>query len=194
MDGIRRTFGIFGLLILAGVLLAGCTSGSVKETGTSGTSQTDYDRTGSVSATASPSAGTTNVENGQVGTAYEISYISSKYQVTLEKTAFESSTYGGSYLMAFFRIKNTGDQSEYFAPDVYALDASSEKYDKTYAIGLGTEYDKTLDILKKLTPGTQTSGWVAIKVPEGAKEFDVYFEYTNAILDKTPKYIKYKIG
>jgi hypothetical protein len=178
---------LFISAVLAGLLLSGCcgTTGNIQNSGQSNTSS-------HTQQTESPKS----IENGQLGTVYTVEYMGSKYEVTLTQTAFEttSSIYGGKrYLLANFEIKNVGDGSEYFAPDIYAIDSSSEKYDKTIAFGISDKYDKTLDSLKKLTPGTKMSGWAAIEVPSDVNNFDLYFEYTNSFVTKTPMYIKYKI-
>ncbi len=175
------------VLIVSLSVLSGCcgTTGSVQNSGQnnipSNTQQTELPK---------------SVENGQVGTVYTVNYMNSKYEVTLTQTAFEttSSMYGGQrYLLANFDIKNIGDSSEYFTPNIYALDASSEKYDTTIPFGLSSKYDKTLDFFKELPPGTKTSGWAAIEVPNNVSQFDLYFEYTNSFVSKTPQYIKYQI-
>jgi len=142
-------------------------------------------------------ASSSNVENAQVGTTYTVNYYGSNYEVTLKEAEFASSNNpyaSGTYLMANFEIKNIGEGNEMFAPDIYALDKDGEKYDKTIAIGLDEKYSKTLDFYKKLSPNTKMSGWAAVKVPDETSSIDLYFEYTNQFLTKTPNYIKYKIS
>jgi len=137
-----------------------------------------------------------NVENGEVGKTYTVNYLNSKYDVTLKEAEFAASTnpyISGNYLMAYFEIKNVGDGSEFFFPKIYALDSEGEKYDNTIAIGLGDKYGKTLDFAKELPPNTKMSGWTAIKIPASTASADLYFEYTNSLLSKTPNYIKYKV-
>ncbi len=195
-----KWFWLFGLLVIS-VFIMGCASGSGSVQETPAAPETATRTSMSSNGITQPTATNApnpkvekNIEDAQIGTPYEISYLSSKYAVTLEKTAYETSSFMGKrYLMAFFKIKNTGDGSEYFAPDIYAVDSDSEKYDKTFAVGLSSDYDKMLDFLKKLTPNTQMSGWVAINVPDDVNEFDLYFEYTNTFIDRTPRYINYKI-
>ena len=189
---------VIGTLLFVGLLLFGCSSGSVKEVSTPTTQAGNSVTQAPAEATQTPAPTQVTNIDGQVGSAYEISYMSSKYQVTLEKTAFESSTnsyYDKRYLLAFFEIKNTGDGSGVFSPNIYAIDAETEKYDKTIVtIGISDEYEKTLDFFKQLPPGTKMSGWAAIEIPKDKNDFDLFFEYSNIFIDKTPKYIKYKVS
>ncbi len=143
-----------------------------------------------------PPANVENVENGKIGTTYEINYLNAKYEVTLKEAEFaesQSEFFDKYYLMAFFEIKNVGDESEYFSPDIYFVDKSQEKYDRTIAIDVGDKYSKTMDFLKKLSPNTKMSGWVAIEVPKGTSSGNLFYEYSNPLLNKKPKYIKYTI-
>ena len=138
-----------------------------------------------------------NIESGESGTTYLVNYLGSKYEITLQKAEFAESQnayFYGYYLMAYFEIKNAGSSSEYLAPDIYAVDKEGEKYDGTIAFGMSDKYSKTLDFIKKLTPGTKTSGWVAIEVPDGTNDIDLYFEYTNSFISSEPNYIKYRIS
>jgi hypothetical protein len=189
------------LLLISSFVLTGCTSGSGSVRAQDNPASVEvatFVSNGVSTVTNTPTSkpeAAKNIEDGKAGVAYDIEYLSSNYQVTLAKTAFETSSYGGDrYLLAYFEIKNTGDGSEYLSPDIYALDKDGEKYDKTFAIGLPPDYDKTLDFIKKLSPGTKMSGWAAIKVPEETAEFGLFFEYTNPFVDKKPSYIKYRIA
>lgn len=193
------------------IILSGCVSSEkeVKETGKSTTSiMPKSSDEAKETETASQQPNTTqtktenpnkNIENAGVGTTYNIKYRSAEYEVTLTKTTFEkteneyAASLNKNYLMAYFEIKNIGKGEEYFAPNLYAIDSSGEKYDRTVAGGLGDEYSKTLDFFKQLPPNTKMSGWAAIEIPENIDNVDLYFQYTNPFLDDQPQYIKYKI-
>jgi hypothetical protein len=185
----KKIIGLSLILLLAFMLL-GCTgsSGTVKATDSTG-------QTGAQTNTTTPSVQTQTIENGVVGTTYQVEYSSDKFEVTLTKTAFEKSTnpyMKGNYLMAYFEIRNIGTKSAYIMPKMYIIDSTQEKIDNTFAIGLSDEYSKTLDWVKQLSPNTKSSGWVAFEVPEGTTTANVYFDYSNAF-DNVPKYIKYTI-
>lgn len=96
--------------------------------------------------------------------------------------------------MAYFEIRNIGDASETFASTIYAVGSDGEKYDPTIALGFNDKYSDTFASYKTLPPNTKTSGWVAVKVPDGTSSTNLYFEYTNSFLTKNPKYIRYKIN
>ncbi len=194
---------LFAIAVALSLVLAGCcgATGGVSSSGAAPAQAPATTSNNGVSpSSASPaSSGSApkNIEDGQVGTTYQVSYLGSNYEITMLNATFADSTNpyaSGHYLMAYFEIKNIGTGNELFAPDIYALDASGEKYDKTIALGLSDEYSKTLDFFKKLGPNTKTSGWVAIDVPESVTSVDLYFEYTNMYLSKTPNYIKYHVS
>ena len=197
-----KIFAAFGQLVekLSGSAITGITlfiSGCCGATGQVAQNNPQANPQSQPQAAPQNQASGSNVENAQVGTTYTVNYYNSKYEVTLKEAEFASSTnmYAqGTYLMANFEIKNIGDGNEMFAPDIYALDKDGEKYDKTFAVGLDEKYSKTLDFFKKLSPNTKMSGWAAIEVPDGTSSVDLYFEYTNQFLTKTPSYIKYKIS
>lgn len=187
-------FGIIGIMLLAGC--CGPVSGTASAApNSSSTAQPQAQGSGNVQTGSQASA--SNVENGELGKTYTVSYLNSNYEVTLSQIEPAKSTIAyskGNYLMAYFEIKNVGGGSEYFIPNIYVLDSSGEKYDSTIAFGVDTKYDKTLSFIKQLPPGTKTSGWVAIEVPENLSQSDLYFEYTNIYLSKTPNYIKWRIN
>jgi hypothetical protein len=184
---------IFILGLFAVMLLAGCcgTTSVVEKSGGS-TGQQNY------TATTNPTNTNTNanIEDGEIGKIYTISYLGSEYEVTLTKTEFVDSGnpyVPGTYLMSYFEIRNVGSTSQYLAPDIYAIGPDTEKYDKTIYMGMDTEtYSKTLDFIKELPPNTKMSGWVAIKVPSDVTNVDLYFEYSG--LSSKPYYIKYSVA
>ena len=180
-------------IVILSLLVAGCCGATGSVSAQSGAAAP----TTSPQAASSPSS-PQNIEDAKVGTTYQVDYMNSKYEVTLVQTAFADSdnpyVKGGHYLMAYFEIKNIGSTSEYFGPSIYALDSTGEKYDTTIPFGLSSDYAKTLSFIKELPPNTKTSGWAAIDVPQGASSLDLYFEYTNSFLSKTPNYIKYKVS
>lgn len=178
-------------------VLSGCcaTTGNVSPSN----QQTSPTTPSSGNAQTNPATNTetqaSNIDNGQIGTPYTINYAGSQYEVTLLNAEFAqptSSYFTGHYLMANFEIKNVGSTNQIITPDIYALDSSSEKYDNTFAIGVDDKYSKTLSFLAKLGPGTKTTGWTAIEVPENTSSLDLYFEYSN-YWSNTPNYIKWKI-
>ncbi|MCD6478766.1 MAG: DUF4352 domain-containing protein [Candidatus Diapherotrites archaeon] len=192
---------VFPVLFLLVLFVAGCVdnSGEVTEKTDSG-KQIASGASSTVSeASTISSTGKSqeeSIEDGKIGTTYLIKYMGAKYEVTLTELTFaesESEFFDKYYLMAHFEIKNIGDKTEYFMPDIYFVDETQEKYDRTVPIGLGDTYSKTLDFVKKLPPGTKMSGWVAIEVPKDITSGDLYFDYTNDIWDKKPKYIKYHV-
>jgi hypothetical protein len=192
--GLRDALVIF---VLFGVMLiiTGC-CGATGQVAKTPSAEAQVQNTPAAAPPANNADENANVEDGIVGTIYTVNYLGSKYQVTLKEAEFASSTnpyLAGNYLMAYFEIKNVGDASQTFAPDIYALSSDGEKYDKTIAIGLGDKYSDTLELIKTLPPNTKTSGWTAIEVPDGTTEMDLYFAYTNPYLSKTPKYIKYSV-
>jgi len=138
-----------------------------------------------------------NIENGVVGSTYHVKYFDTEYDVTLTKAEIvqsDNAYFDKQYVMAFVEIRNTGSKAGYFSPTIYFLDDEQEKYDHTIAIGLGNEYEKTLDFFKQLPAGTKMSGWAAMEVPKTLNTGYVYFEYSNPFLNDTPQYIKYKVG
>ncbi|PIT85015.1 hypothetical protein COU37_00645 [Candidatus Micrarchaeota archaeon CG10_big_fil_rev_8_21_14_0_10_45_29] len=183
------------LVVIIGsvLLLSGCCAqtGKVQATG-----KNTFQQGTSAYATTQTEKISAKIEDGEIGLPYTIEYLGSRYEVRLNKVETAYAYYWNKeYLMAYFEIKNTGDSSDYFSPDIYFVGQDGEKYDKTIAIGIDDNtYDKTLDFFKKLTPGTKMSGWVAIEVPKSEQRGDLYFEYTNVWLSNTPKYIKYKIN
>lgn len=190
-----KTTGLFliGLLIVA-ALLAGCcgvASGRV--------AAQPGEEVKAATPRTTDQTSTRNVEDGKIGTTYRIEYAGSEYEATLTQVEFFKSvsryTQNHSYIMAYFEIKNVGDSNEYFSPDIYAVDETGERYDSTGYVSGGDDagYSKTLDRIKKLGPGTKTSGWAAIEVPEETKSAKMYFEYADIILSKTPGYIRYSI-
>lgn len=197
---ILAVLGIFGMLIMSGCCGA---TGNVAQTGSQETAVNPPAPAKQVTESSQAESqqpakeAPKNIENGEIGKTYTVNYLGSKYEVTLQKAEFAKSTNpyaDGNYLMAFFEIKNIGESSEYFTPDIYAIGKDSEKYDNTFAVGLSDEYSKTLDWIKKLPPNTKMSGWAAIEVPEGTDDIDLYFEYTNIWLSDKPQFIKYRIS
>ncbi len=177
------------LFIYATLLLSGCGSGNVNESKSTPAPDKSAQKESQPKASA-------NIENGAIGTIYTVNYISSRYEVVLVKMAFippQNQYINKNYFMAYFEIKNIGEKSEYFAPNIYLVDPSQEKYDKTIAFINDDEYSKTLDFLKQLPPNTKMSGWVAFEVPESFTSGSLYFEYSNPYIDKEPKYIRYGV-
>lgn len=137
-----------------------------------------------------------NVENGEIGSVYKIKYTNTEYEITLKEAEFvksDNAYFDKEYLMAFFEIKNTGDDTDFFTPSIYGEDPEKEKYDRTIPIGLSDKYGKILGFIKQLNPGQKTSGWVAIEKPAGTNIVLLYFEYTNPFLSDKPGYIKYPV-
>lgn|GEM_PF-6525236 len=192
------------LFVVGAFLLLGCCSatGKVSESNPSGnTAATSTSSPSSPAESAKPNvvsappAQSANVENAKIGKMYTIDYSGSKYEVTLLNAEFAHSTGyfdKTNYLMANFEIKNIGDESQFVSLEIYALDSTGEKYDNTIAFGVSDKYSKTLDWLKKLPPGTKTSGWTAIEISENITSLDLFFEYTNYFSSK-PNYIKWVI-
>ncbi len=135
-----------------------------------------------------------NIEDGQIGQTYTVNYEQSEYEVTLENTSFVyDPTFSENYLLAYFEIKNVGSTSEYFVPNIYAVDKTSEKYDSTIPLLDNPKYSKILNLATELPPNTKTSGWTGFSIPQGNNTYHIYFEYTNPFLTSTPNYIKYTV-
>ncbi|MFA6269564.1 MAG: DUF4352 domain-containing protein [archaeon] len=178
------------LIALIGLaILFGCTSSSgSKVTPTS----TD---TNVVSNQASGTATTENIENGVVGTPYQITYMSDTYQVTMLEVAFEPATYytGYQYLLANIELKNIGSEKNTFNPDIYFVDANGEKYDTTGIFGINDKYSKTWMYYTTLEPNTKVTGWVGFKIPASLNSGNLFFQYTTNLFDKSSNYIKFVI-
>lgn len=184
---------LLGFLLVGFLLLAGCTSKQVGGVEQQAAPNNQQSASPSGSASANPNK---NVENGAVGSVYKIKYLQTEYEVTLKEAKFAQSDNAyidKAYAVAFFEIKNVGTGTDFFAPTVYGESAGREKIDRTIAIGLGDEYQKSLGFAEQLNPGQKTSGWVAFEVPKDATSLDVFFEYSNPFVNKTPQYIKYTV-
>lgn len=190
---VAKAYWLYSMVIIGALSVALLLSGCCGNTGSVGAANPTP--AGSAGTTSSSPTTDRNVDSGVLGTTYTIHYLGSEYEVTLTQAEFAPSSYSpaSKYLMAYFEIKNVGTRTEMVAPNIYALDSSSEKYDRTIAIGVDGNYSRTLDYFKQLPPNTKMSGWIAIDVPENTQNVDLYFEYTNMYLSSTPNYIKYHI-
>ncbi|MDO8633757.1 MAG: DUF4352 domain-containing protein [archaeon] len=175
------------------VLLFGCTSkqtGSVEEKTDTADEKTEPPES---KAQENPNK---NIENAVIGTPYKIKYLNTEYEVVLKEAKFASSNneyFYKHYVVAFFEIKNIGEDTDFFSPDIYSEDEEREKISRTFAVGLEDDYSKTLSFIEQLNVGQKTSGWVAFEVPESLEKLDVFFEYSNPFINRQPQYIKYEI-